>query len=162
MSIARDNRCRILAALGLACASAVAGGCIAAAAVPVIAAGAVAGEKGYAFWDSGTLKYVDEASFEEMSSAVDATNERLALVTEDRIDVPRKKGEQGAAIKRRVWTLSSDNGRVLEVTIAPITERMVSVSVESGLLGSRPAARMYADRLKAELEERRMPVDSRS
>lgn len=139
---------RLLCLWALGAMLAACGGCVGVAAAPVLGASLTAGDRGYAFWQSGTLKYVDEAGFEEMSRAVEATNERLALALINTSETTSRDGD----VTLRRWKLRSDRGKAATITIRKITARMVGVSIDVGLFGNRPAARLYADRLRTELE----------
>lgn len=120
-------------------------GCATIATAPIIAAGAAAGQSGFAFWQSGTLKYVDEATVDQISTAVTRTNARLSLEVDGVLD------EERDGVLRRTWRLRTATSRLLEVEVRPITETMCGVAVKVGLFGNRAAARLYVDRLRFEL-----------
>lgn len=119
-----------------------------AAAVPLVSAGAAAGEAGYSFWRSGMLTYVDEGTPEEMNRAMAITIERLALNvrdTKDRVD-------DDDELLSRWWSIRSDRGHLVTIEVHPLTEAMVEVKINAGAFGNRAAAELIADRLKAELD----------
>lgn len=124
------------------------GGC--AAAVPIVSAaatGASAGQAGYSFWNSGLLTYVDEGTMTEMNRCVDLTIDRLKLTIRDTKD----ESEDGE-LKKRWWSLASDRGHLLTVTVEPLTDALIEVRINAGTFGNRAAAELVADRLKQELD----------
>lgn len=119
-----------------------------AAVVPLVSAGAAAGEAGYSFWRSGMLTYVDEGTPGEMNRAMAITIERLALIvrdTKDRVD-------DDDELLSRWWSIRSDRGHLVTIEVHPLTEAMVEVKINAGAFGNRAAAELIADRLKAELD----------
>lgn len=139
----------IRSAVPLAAAALVSiGGC--AAAVPIVSAaatGASAGQAGFSFWNSGLLTYVDEGTIQEMNSAMALTIERLALTVRKTSD----KTDDGE-IKSRWWSLASDRGHLITVTVEPLTTALIEVRINAGTFGNRAAAELIADRLKNELD----------
>lgn len=122
--------------------------CIAAVpAVSAISAGAAAGEKGYSFWRSGRLYYVDEGSVEDMTQAVDRMVNRLGLTVGDRRDV-LKAGQLG----ERQWVIRTDHGHLLRLEIHPLTRSLVGVELDTGAFGNNAAAQLVAQRIKEELQ----------
>tara|TARA_R110000782_G_scaffold101029_7_gene187487 strand:- start:2658 stop:3140 length:483 start_codon:yes stop_codon:yes gene_type:complete len=124
------------------------GGC--AAAVPIVSAaatGASAGEAGYSFWNSGLLTYVDEGTIDEMNRSVALTIERLRLTARE-----TKDRHEDGALQERWWSLASDRGHLVTLTVEPLTRTMVEVRINAGTFGNRAAAELFADRLKQELD----------
>lgn len=143
------------------------GGCVAgaAAAAPILASGASAGEVGYAFWSSGTFEYADEATLEQMTEAVETTNARLSLDVIREYDTESASGsgsEPGSAssVYERAWILEARDRPIMDVRVYPISDTIVNVTVHVGALGNRPAARLYLDRLKQALETIKHPEAS--
>ncbi len=127
-----------------------------AAAVPLVSAGATAGEAGYSFWHSGRLTYVDEGTPREMNRAMEITINRLALTvheTKDRV-------EDDGQLRSRWWSIRSDRGHLVTIETRPLTETMVEVKINAGAFGNRAAAELIASRLKAELDELQKPGDA--
>lgn len=120
-----------------------------AAAVPMVSAGAAAGETGYQFWQSGKLTYVDEGTTDEMNRAMELTIERLALT----VDQVRDEQEDDADLHRRWWSIESDRGHLVTIETRSLTTTMVEVKINAGAFGNKAAAELIADRLKAELDE---------
>lgn len=124
------------------------GGCAAAVpAVSALSAGAAAGEKGYSFWQSGRLYYVDEGTLEEMTRAVRAAIERLELTIRD-----ERESLDDGEVEARSWTIRSDRGHLLRLTLEPLTDAMISVELDTGAFGNRAAAELVAQRIKENLD----------
>lgn len=120
-----------------------------AAAVPVLSAGAAAGEAGYSFWQSGKLTYVDEGTTREMNRAMVLTFNRLALT----VDETKDRLDDDGNLKSRWWSIHSDRGHLLTIETRPLTSTLVEVKLNTGAFGNKAAAELIADRLKAELDE---------
>ena len=120
-----------------------------AAAVPIVSAGAAAGEAGYSFWQSGKLTYVDEGTTREMNRAMVLTFNRLALT----VDETKDRLDDDGNLKSRWWSIHSDRGHLLTIETRPLTSTMVEVKIDAGAFGNKAAAELIADRLKAELDE---------
>ncbi len=120
-----------------------------AAAVPILSAGAAAGETGYSFWQSGKLTYVDEGTTDEMNQAVIRTIERLALI----VDQVRERDEDDEDLHSHWWSIQSDRGHLVTLETRSLTSTMVEVKINAGAFGNKAAAELIADRLKAELDE---------
>jgi len=124
------------------------GGCAAAVpAVSALSAGAAAGEKGYSFWQSGRLYYVDEGTLEEMTRAVRAAIERLELTIRD-----ERESLDDGEVEARSWAIRSDRGHLLRLTLEPLTDAMISVELDTGAFGNRAAAELVAQRIKENLD----------
>ena len=126
-----------------------------AAAVPLVSAGAAAGEAGYSFWNSGMLTYVDEGSPEEMNRAMDLTIERLALTVHEAKD----RVDDDGRLRARWWSIRSDRGHLVTIEVRPLTVVMVEVKINAGAFGNRAAAELIANRLKAELDALQLTSD---
>lgn len=123
-------------------------GCAAAIpAVSALSAGAAAGEKGYSFWRSGRLYYVDEGTLEEMTQAIRSMIERLALTTREETD-----HSSGDEIQVRQWTLRTDRSHLLRLEIIPLTPALIAVELDTGAFGNNAAAQLVAQRIKEELD----------
>jgi hypothetical protein len=120
-----------------------------AAAVPILSAGAAAGETGYSFWKAGKLTYVDECTTNEMNQAVIRTIERLDLI----VDKTHARDEDRPELEGRWWSIESDRGHLVTIETRPLTSTMVEVKIKAGAFGNKAAAELIADRLKAELDE---------
>ncbi len=124
------------------------GGCAAAVpAVSALSAGAAAGEKGYSFWQSGRLYYVDEGTLEEMTLAVRAAIERLELTIRD-----EREDLDDGEVESRSWAIRSDRGHLLRLSLEPLTDAMISVELDTGAFGNRAAAELVAQRIKENLD----------
>ena len=124
-------------------------GCAAAIpAVSALSAGAAAGEKGYSFWRSGRLYYVDEGTLDQMTRAVETTLDRLALTVRDSTD-----SRTGERVTARRWTIRTDREHLLRLEILSLTEALVSVELDTGAFGNNAAAQLIAQRIKENLDE---------
>ena len=139
---------RVTRLITTGCVCATLGGCAAAVpAVSALSAGAAAGEKGYSFWRSGRLYYVDEGTLGEMTLAVRAAVERLDLTIHDE----REYFDDGR-IDTREWAIRTDRGHLLRLTLEPLTDAMISVELDTGAFGNRAAAELVAQRIKEHLD----------
>lgn len=140
---------RVLTAAGLSGLVCVGlAGCAAAIpAVSAISAGAAAGEKGYSFWSSGRLYYVDEGTTDEMTVAVRRMIDRLELTIHDE----REKFD-GDEFESRAWSLRTQRGHLLWLTIEPLTPVLTAVELDAGVFGNEAAAQLVAQRVKDELD----------
>ncbi|MEZ6165451.1 MAG: hypothetical protein R3B67_13570 [Phycisphaerales bacterium] len=100
-------------ALSLLAAALILPGC--AAAVPLVSAGASAGEAGYSFWQSGKLVYVDEGTTTEMNEAVERTLDRLNLT----IDETKLRDSHTDELDGRWWSIHSDHGHLVTLETRP-------------------------------------------
>lgn len=141
------NALRSALALSLLAAALILPGC--AAAVPLVSAGASAGEAGYSFWRSGLLTYVDEGTTTQMNEAVEHTLDRLNLT----IDETKLRDAHTDELDGRWWSIHSDRGHLVTIETRPLTSVMVEVKINAGAFGNKAATELIADRLKAELDE---------
>lgn len=139
---------RALACTGLIGSSMALASCAAAVpAVSALSAGAAAGEKGYSFWKSGKLYYVDEGTAEQMTIAIRRMIQRLDLNVREEADI----NDDGRLDYRR-WTLRTERGHLLRLEIQPLTRALVGVELDTGAFGNNAAAQLVAQRIKEELE----------
>lgn len=125
-------------------------GCV--AAVPILSAGAAAGEAGkagFSFWRSGMLTYVDEGTADEMKLAMTRMIDRLALDLHE----TKVRLDDNGHLRSRWRSIRTDRGHLVTIEVRPLTEAMIEVKINAGAFGNRAAAELIADRLKAELDE---------
>lgn len=123
-----------------------------AAAVPVLSAGAAAGEAGktgFSFWRSGMLTYVDEGTADEMKLAMTRMIERLDLDLHD----TKVRLDDDGELRSRWRSIRTDRGHLVTIEVRPLTDAMIEVKINAGAFGNKAAAELIADRLKAELDE---------
>jgi hypothetical protein len=133
-------------------------GCAAAAvlAVSAISAGAAAGEKGFSFWQSGRLYYVDEGSIEQMTDAVRLMIQRLDLTVRSERDIV-----DDGVLEARHWIIRTDHGHLLRLEVEPLTSALIAVELDTGAFGNKAAAELVAQRIKDELSAVRMGAEPR-
>lgn len=121
-----------------------------AAAVPAVSAlsaGAAAGEKGFSFWQSGRLYYVDEGTMEDMCAAIATTIDALDLEVHAE-DVDTEDG----VLRGRDWAVRTERGHLARIEVERLSSAMVSVELNAGSFGNRAAIELVAQRIKHELD----------
>ncbi|WP_428386803.1 DUF3568 family protein [Mucisphaera sp.] len=126
--------------------SVVSSGCIAAGALTAASIASIAGasltaaDKGFAYWRGSKLHYIDESDITTMRWAVENTFERL--------DLGVKKTKHRPEEETYYWVVVDQEGdEIAEITLTPITSRMIRVTLDVGFFGDKPSARLVADRI---------------
>lgn len=98
---------------------------------------------GYAAWTGSRLKFVEDASFENVSMAAERALVGLDLQVELTTELKSK-----GVIRTRVYQIRSERGDLAILRLVRLSSTMTNVSLDVGILGNRPAGELIADHIR--------------
>lgn len=98
---------------------------------------------GYAAWTGSRLKFVEDASFENVTMAAERAMVGLDLQVELTTEL-RSKG----VVRTRVYQIRSERGDLAILRLVRLSSTMTNVSLDMGILGNRPAGELMADHIR--------------
>lgn len=98
---------------------------------------------GYAAWSGSRLKFVEDASFENVTMAAERAMVGLDLTVQLTTEV---KSE--GIVRMRVYQIKSERGDLAILRLRRLTPTMTDVSLDMGILGNRPAGELMADHIR--------------
>jgi hypothetical protein len=98
---------------------------------------------GYAAWTGSRLKFVEDASFENVTMAAERALVGLDLEVELTTEL-RSKG----IVRTRVYEIRSERGDLAILRLVRLSSTMTDVSLDMGILGNRPAGELMADHIR--------------
>lgn len=98
---------------------------------------------GYAAWTGSRLKFVEDASFENVSMAA----ERALVGLDLRVELTTEMTSEGI-VRTRVYQIRSERGDLAILRLVRLSSTMTNVSLDMGILGNRPAGELIADHIR--------------
>lgn len=98
---------------------------------------------GYSAWSGSRLKFVEDASFENVTMAAERAMVGLDLQVELTTEL-RSKG----VVRTRVYQIRSERGDLAILRLVRLSSTMTNVSLDMGILGNRPAGELMADHIR--------------
>lgn len=114
-------------------------GCAALGFAPI----ASAANFGYAAWTGSRLRFVEDASFENVTLAAERALVGLDLEVELTTEIRRK-----GVVAVRVYELRSERGDLAILRLLRLTPMMTDLTLDVGIGGNRPAAELIADHIR--------------
>lgn len=98
---------------------------------------------GYAAWTGSRLKFVEDASFENVSMAA----ERALVGLDLKVELTTELKSEGV-VRTRVYQIRSERGDLAILRLVRLSSTMTNVSLDMGILGNRPAGELIADHIR--------------
>lgn len=98
---------------------------------------------GYAAWSGSRLKFVEDASFENVTMAAERALIGLNLDVELTTELKRD-----GVIRTRVYQIRSERGDLAILRLVRLSSTMTDISLDMGILGNRPAGELIADHIR--------------
>jgi hypothetical protein len=127
------------AALALCLLTSLVGGCVALGFAPI----ASVANFGYAAWTGSRLRFVEDASFENVTLSAERALVGLDLDVELTTEI-RANG----SVKTRVYEIRSERGDLAVLRLVRLTPTMTDLTIDVGILGNRPAGELMADHIR--------------
>jgi|GEM_PF-6312389 len=98
---------------------------------------------GYAAWTGSRLKFVEDASFENVTMAA----ERALVGLDLDVELTTELTTDGV-VRTRVYQVRSERGDLAILRLVRLSSTMTNVSLDVGILGNRPAGELIADHIR--------------
>ncbi len=98
---------------------------------------------GFAAWSGSRLKFVEDASFDNVTLAAERAMVGLDLKVELTTEL-RSKG----VVRTRVYQIRSERGDLAILRLIRLTPTMTDLTIDVGIGGNRPAAELMADHIR--------------
>lgn len=115
------------------------GGCLGLGFAPI----ASVANFGYAAWSGSRLRFVEDASFENVTLAAERALVGLDLKVELTTEIKRRD-----VVRVRVYQLRSERGDLAILRLVRLTPTMTDLTLDVGIGGNRPAAELIADHIR--------------
>lgn len=98
---------------------------------------------GYSAWSGSRLRFVEDASFENVTMAAERALVGLDLRVELTSEIRKNDN-----VRVRVYQIRSDRGDLAILKLVRLSPTMTDLTLDMGILGNRPAGELMADHIR--------------